>query len=52
MPVLSDYQADDDYDDSSAFTPAATKKQKNYCGSVELESIIEDVKSIHRDLQC
>ena len=50
MPVLSDYE-DDDYDDSSAFSPAAAKKQKNDCGSVELESIMEDVKSIHRDLQ-
>ena len=47
MPVLSDYE---DNDEDSAFTPAA-KRKKNDCGSAKLASVMEDVKSIHHDLQ-
>ena len=47
MPVLSDYEDDDE---DSPLTPAA-KRKKGDCGSAEIASIMEDVRSIHRDLQ-
>lgn len=48
--ILSDYENDDD-DDDGAFTPVAAKKKRNDCGSAELNSIMEDVKSIRHDVQ-